>query len=54
MEFLRANQLDFMLVMICIEKGKGTQFDPVFAGIMLELMDKDTDYRLQQDDEQDV
>ncbi len=37
-----------------IEKGKGTQFDPVFAEIMLELMDKDTDYRLQQDDVFDI
>ena len=37
-----------------IEKGKGTQFDPVFAEIMIGLMDKDTDYQLQQDDVYDV
>ena len=29
-----------------IEKGKGTQFDPVFADIMLYLMDEDTQYVL--------
>ena len=37
-----------------IEKGRGTQFDPKFAEIMLGLMDRDTDYQLQQDDEYDV
>ena len=37
-----------------IEKGKGTQFDPKFAEIMLGLMDRDTDYQLQQDDVYDV
>ena len=29
-----------------IEKGKGTQFDPVFADIMLAIIDEDTDYSL--------
>ena len=37
-----------------IEKGRGTQFDPEFAEIMLKLMDRDTDYQLQQDDIYDV
>lgn len=37
-----------------IEKGKGTQFDPEFAEIMLGLMDRDTDYQLKQDDVYDV
>ena len=37
-----------------IEKGKGTQFDPKFAEIMLGLMDRDTDYQLKQDDVYDV
>ena len=31
-----------------IEKGKGTQFDPVFADIMLEMMDEDTDYNMRE------
>ncbi|MCR4673740.1 MAG: HD-GYP domain-containing protein [Lachnospiraceae bacterium] len=29
-----------------IEKGIGTQFDPKFAGVMLELIDKDTSYNM--------
>ncbi|MDO4960568.1 MAG: HD-GYP domain-containing protein [Eubacteriales bacterium] len=29
-----------------IEKGIGTQFDPVFAGLMLEIIDEDKDYTL--------
>ncbi len=29
-----------------IEKGMGTQFDPAFARIMLEMIDEDTDYAL--------
>ncbi len=29
-----------------IEKGKGTQFDPVFADVMLLLIDQDTQYEL--------
>ena len=37
-----------------IEKGKGTQFDPKSAEIMLGLMDRDTDYQLKQDDVYDV
>ena len=31
-----------------IEKGKGTQFDPVFADIMLKLMEEDKDYKLRE------
>ncbi len=31
-----------------IEAGKGKQFDPVFADIMLELIDEDTLYRLRE------
>ena len=31
-----------------IEKGKGTQFDPVFADIMLKLMEEDKDYTLRE------
>ena len=31
-----------------IEKGKGTQFDPVFADIMLQIMDEDKDYKLRE------
>lgn len=29
-----------------IEKGKGTQFDPQFADIMLEMIDEDQEYRM--------
>lgn len=31
-----------------IENGKGTQFDPVFADIMLGIIDEDTDYKLKE------
>ena len=31
-----------------IEKGKGTQFDPVFADIMLEMIDDDPEYEMTQ------
>ena len=31
-----------------IEKGSGTQFDPVFADIMLQVMDGDPDYHLRE------
>lgn len=31
-----------------IENGIGTQFDPVYAKIMLELIDSDTEYRMKQ------
>ncbi len=31
-----------------IRKGAGSQFDPVYAAIMLKLMDEDTDYQLRQ------
>ena len=33
-----------------IEKGKGTQFDPHIADIMLQMIDEDTDYKMQQMD----
>ncbi len=36
-----------------IEKGKGRQFDPQIADIMLEMMDNDTDYKLKQAEELD-
>ncbi len=29
-----------------IEKGKGTQFDPQFADIMIQMIDEDTEYRM--------
>lgn len=31
-----------------VEKGKGTQFDSVFAEIMLSMMDEDTDYQMRE------
>ena len=31
-----------------IEMGRGTQFDPVFADIMLEIMDEDVDFQLRE------
>ena len=31
-----------------IEGGRGTQFDPVFADIMLQMIDEDTDYRMRE------
>ena len=31
-----------------IKKGKGTQFDPVFADIMLEIMEEDKNYDLRE------
>ena len=42
-----------------IEKGRGTQFDPVFADIMLQIISEDTEYRLREngrneDEETDV
>ena len=33
-----------------IEKGRGTQFDPVFADIMLQIISEDTDYQLREND----
>ena len=35
-----------------IEKGKGTQFDPAFADIMLTMIDEDTEYDMREKDEQ--
>ncbi len=32
-----------------IEKGAGTQFDPRFAQIMLEMIDEDTEYRMREE-----
>ncbi len=34
-----------------IEKGKGTQFDPDIADIMLQMIDEDVDYKLKQTDD---
>lgn len=31
-----------------IEKGKGTQFDPVFADIMLQMIDEDREYKMRE------
>lgn len=31
-----------------IENGKNTQFDPVFADIMLQMIDEDKDYRMRE------
>ena len=31
-----------------IENGRGTQFDPVFADIMLQIISEDTDYQLRE------
>ena len=31
-----------------MEKGKGTQFDPVFAEIMLDMIREDTDYQMRE------
>ena len=31
-----------------LEKGRGTQFDPDFADIMMQMMDTDTDYRMRE------
>ncbi len=33
-----------------IEKGRGTQFDPKFADIMLRLIDEDTEYSMKEND----
>lgn len=33
-----------------IEKGKGTQFDPYVADVMLQLMDEDIEYNMKQND----
>ena len=37
-----------------IEKGKGTQFDPTFADIMLAMIDEDKDYTMREKDEEEV
>ena len=29
-----------------IEKGRGTQFDPVFADIMLQMIEEDTEFNM--------
>ncbi|MBR1486278.1 MAG: hypothetical protein IJ597_03385, partial [Synergistaceae bacterium] len=31
-----------------IEKGKGTQFDPIFADIMLKMIDEDKEYKMKE------
>ena len=38
--------MDQALVREQIERGKGTQFDPFFAEIMLQMIDEDRDYRM--------
>lgn len=37
-----------------IQKGKGKQFDPEIADIMLQMMDEDTDYKMCQRDDNDI
>ena len=37
-----------------IERGKGTQFDPVFADIMLQIMEEDPEYQLREKTETSV
>ena len=32
------------------EKGKGTQFDPKIADVMLQLIDEDKDYNMREKD----
>lgn len=32
-----------------LEKGKGTQFDPVFTEVMLQMISKDTDYHMREE-----
>ena len=31
-----------------VKRGKGTQFDPVFAEIMLTMIEEDTDYQMRE------
>ncbi|MDO5477084.1 MAG: HD domain-containing phosphohydrolase, partial [Eubacteriales bacterium] len=31
-----------------IEKGKGTQFDPLFADIMIQMVDEDVEYKMRE------
>lgn len=31
-----------------MEKGKGTQFDPVYAEIMLKMIEEDTGYQMRE------
>ena len=33
-----------------IIKGRGTQFDPVFADIMIQMIDEDTQYNMREKD----
>ena len=41
--------LDQAVVREEIEKGMGSQFDPQFAKIMLEMIDEDTEYKMRED-----
>lgn len=34
-----------------IVKGRGSQFDPEIADIMIDLIDKDVDYKMKQDED---
>ena len=34
-----------------IERGKGTQFDPRFADIMIAMIDEDKDYSMRETDQ---
>ena len=42
------NSLSQKIVRAEIEKGIGTQFDPVFGRIMLDMIDEDTDYNMRE------
>lgn len=42
------NSLSQEVVRSEIEKGRGTQFDPVFADIMLQMIDEDKDYTMRE------
>lgn len=42
------NAMDQKAVRDQIEKGKGTQFDPRFADIMIQLMDEDVEYTMRE------
>ena len=42
-------QMDFSYVLGEMERGRGTQFDPHFADLMIRMIDEDKDYDLQED-----
>ena len=38
-------------IRVTSEKGKGTQFDPRFADIMIAMIDEDKDYSMRETDQ---